>query len=316
MQNPHCSRCNGITKKFGKDKLGNQRFYCNACQCAFIPAKKEIRIPKEKALLCLKLLVEGNSVRSTERITEVHRDTILRLLNIVGERCEKVMDERIKNIPIERIEADEIWGFVKKKEGHKNTEEESENNKIGDAYTFVGIEAKTKLVVCYLLGRRDMASAVTFIEKMQRASDGRFQLSTDGFRSYIDAVDSVFGTEIDYGMLIKKYKSDESGNIARRYSPGDFVSAKKITVMGNPDHKLLSTSYVERQNLTMRMSMRRLTRLTNGFSKKWENLDKSLALHFAYYNFCRVHKSLRVTPALEAGITDHVWTLEELIGSI
>ena len=316
MQNPHCSQCNGATKKYGKDKLGNQRFYCVTCQRAFIPAKKEIRIPKDKAILCLKLLVEGNSIRSTERITDIHRDTILRLLNIVGERCEKVMDERIKGIPIERIEADEIWGYVQKKEGHKKTEEEIENTKIGDAYTFVGIEAKTKLVVCFLLGRRDIVSATKFMEKMQRASDGRFQLTTDGLRSYIDAVESVFGTDIDYGMLIKNYKSDETDSASRRYSPGDFVSAQKITVMGNPDHKLLSTSYVERQNLTMRMSMRRLTRLTNAFSKKWENLNKALALHFAYYNFCRIHKSLRVTPAMEAGITDHVWTIEELIGAL
>ena len=312
MQNPHCPICSGATKKYGKDKLGNQRFYCTACQKAFIPNKKEIRLEKSKALLCLNLLVEGNSVRATERITGVHRDTVLHLLNVVGSHCQRLMDEKIVNIPLERIEADEIWGFVQKKEGHKYAMAEIENEKIGDAYTFVGIEAKTKLVVCFLLGRRNLESAIKFMEKLQRASDGRFQLTTDGLRAYVDAVETTFGADVDYAMLIKKYKSDETKTFDRRYSPGDFVNAHKVAITGNPDRKFISTSYVERQNLTMRMSMRRLTRLTNGFSKKWENLEKALSLHFAYYNFCRIHKSLRVTPAMEAGLTDHVWAIEEL----
>lgn len=145
---------------------------------------------------------------------------------------------------------------------------------------------------------------------------GQFQLTTDGLRAYVDAVEQTFGTDIDYAQLVKQYKSDETGNIARRYSPGDFVSAKKVTVTGNPDQEKISTSYVERQNLTMRMSMRRLTRLTNGFSKKWENFNKALALHFGFYNFCKVHQSIRVTPAMEAGITDHIWTIDELIGAL
>lgn len=313
MTNPHCSVCSRIARKYGKDKLGNQRFHCDACRKTFIPHKKTIRIERSKALLCLKLLVEGNSIRSTERITEIHRDTILNLLNVVGERCERVMEEKIVNIPLEFVEADEIWGYVKKKEAHK-TKEEKENNKLGDAYTFVGIEAKSKLVVCYLLGRRDLESAIKFMEKMQRASDGRFQLSTDGLRAYIEAVEQVFGTDIDYAQLVKSYRSDEAGKAERRYSPGDFIGAKKVPIMGNPDEARISTSYIERQNLTMRMSMRRLTRLTNGFSKKWENFEKALGLHFAYYDFCKVHQSLRVTPAMEAGITDHIWSLDELIG--
>jgi IS1 family transposase/transposase-like protein len=312
MRSTHCSQCNGLTRKFGKDKLGNQRFRCDACPRTFITEKKEIRLDRDKVLLCLKLLVEGCSVRSTERIADVHRDTIMHLLNVMGERCQRLMDEKIQGIPLDHVEADEIWGFVQKKEGHKYTAEDRENTKLGDAYTFVGIEAKSKLVVCFLLGRRDLASATKFTEKLQRASDGRFQLTTDGLRAYVDAVEQVFGAEIDYGMLIKKYKSDETGRFERRYSPGDFVSAHKMAVMGNPDLDKISTSYVERQNLTMRMSMRRLTRLTNAFSKKWENLEKALALHFAYYNFCRVHKTLRVTPAMEARLTDHVWELSEL----
>jgi transposase-like protein/IS1 family transposase len=311
---PPCPQCDGITRKFGKDKFGQQRFRCNVCPKTFIVEKRGMRLEKSKAIMCLKLLVEGNSVRSTERITTVHRDTILHLLEVAGTRCEEVMEKHIHNIAIERIEADEIWGFVGKKEGHK-TEGEKINPKLGDAYTFVGIEAKSKLVVCFVLGRRDLPTATKFMEKMNRAAEKRFQLTTDGLQSYLGAVQQVFGEEIDFAQLVKSYKSDETGNIARRYSPGDFVSAVKVPVSGNPDMEKVSTSYVERQNLTMRMSMRRLTRLTNGFSKKWENMEKALALHFAYYNFCRIHQTLRVTPAMEAGITDHVWSIEELTGN-
>ncbi len=311
---PPCLHCNGNTRKFGKDKFNQQRYHCNACNKTFITEKREMRLEKSKVIMCLKLLVEGNSVRSTERITTVHRDTILHLLEVVGTRCEEVMEKYIHNVAIERIEADEIWGFVGKKEGHK-TEGEKTNPKLGDAYTFVGIEAKSKPVVCFVLGRRDLPTATQFMEKMNRAAEKRFQLTTDGLQSYLGAVQQVFGEEIDFAQLVKSYKSDETGNIARRYSPGDFVSAVKVPVSGNPDMEKVSTSYVERQNLTMRMSMRRLTRLTNGFSKKWENMEKALALHFAYYNFCRIHQTLRVTPAMEAGITDHVWSIEELTGN-
>ncbi len=311
----NCPNCSGKTRKFGIDKLGNQRFRCDVCPKTFIAQKKLIRIDRKDAILCLKLLVEGNSVRSTERITGIHRDTILNLLNVVGERCERVMAEKVKGVKVGYIEADEIWGFVQKKEGHKKTEEDIKNTKIGDAYTFVGIEAKSKLVLAYHLGRRDSASALKFTEKLDHATAGIFQLTTDGLAAYLSAVEETFGADIDYAQLVKTYKSDQTGNIDRRYSPGDFTGAKKVTINGNPDEEMISTSYVERQNLTMRMSMRRLTRLTNGFSKKWENFNKALALHFAYYNFCKVHQSLRVTPAMEAGIADHIWTMDELIGS-
>lgn len=316
MESLQCSQCGGPVRKFGKDKYGQQRFHCNPCNSTFIADKKPMRLEKSRAILCLKLLVEGNSVRSTERITGVHRDTVLHLLEVVGTRCEQVMGEQIHHIAIERIEADEIWGFIGKKEGHK-TEGEKNNAKLGDAYTFVGIEATSKLVVCFVLGRRDLPTATTFIQKMNRAAEGRFQLTTDGLQSYVGAVKKVFGDEIDFAQLVKSYRSDATGNLARRYSPGDFVSAMKVPVTGNPEREKVSTSYIERQNLTMsmRMSMRRLTRLTNAFSKKWENMEKTLALHFAYYNFCRVHQTLRVTPAMEAKLTDHIWTLDELIGA-
>jgi transposase-like protein/IS1 family transposase len=314
MDSLQCSQCGGSVKKFGKNKQGQQRFRCTPCNKTFIVDKKEMRLEKRKAILCLKLLVEGNSVRSTERITTVHRDTILRLLEVIGTRCEEVMEQYIRDIPMGNVEADEIWGFVGKKEGHKK-EEEKKDTHIGDAYTFVAIEAKSKLVVCYALGRRDFETAKKFMDKLQKVASGRFQLTTDGLRAYLDAVEQTFGIDIDFAQLVKSYKSDTIGKAERRYSPGDFVSAVKVPIAGNPVMETVSTSYVERQNLTMRMSMRRLTRLTNGFSKKWENMEKALAIHFAYYNFCRVHQSLRVTPAMEAKITDHVWTLDELLGA-
>jgi transposase-like protein/IS1 family transposase len=307
-----CPNCGGETQRYGKDKLGNQRFRCQTCPRTFIAHKKAIRLERAKALLCLRLLVEGSSIRSTERIAGVHRDTVLNLAIVVGTHCEALLDTTIRNIPFERIEADEIWGFVQKKEARKTDEEE--NSRIGDAYTFVGIEAKTKLIACFVLGRRDMPTTLKFIEKLARAAGPRFQLTTDGFHTYREAVERVFGSDIDFAQLVKQYRSDDANE--RRYSPGDFVRATKVIASGQPDTSKISTSYVERQNLTMRMSMRRLTRLTNGFSKKWENLEKALALHFAYYNFCRIHSSLRLTPAMEAGLTDHIWALDELVQDV
>ena len=315
MESIFCPQCSGIVRKYGKDKFGQQRYRCTPCARTFITDKKPMRLQKAKAILCLKLLVEGNSIRSTERISDVHRDTVLHLIEVVGERCEKVMEEQIKNIPLQYVQTDEIWGFVRKKEGHKR-EEEKKNPQLGDAYTFVGIEAKTNLVLCYELGRQDIKTATRFMEKLKNAADSRFQLTTDGLRAYIEAVEETFGIEIEFAQLVKVYKSDESRRIERRYSPGDFVSAVKTPIMGDPEPENITTSHVGRQNLTMRMSMRRLTRLTNVHSKKWKNLEKALAIHFAYYNFCCVHQSLRVTPAMEAKITDHIWTVEELVGDI
>jgi IS1 family transposase/transposase-like protein len=309
--------CSFTARRFGYDRKHNQRFQCHICGKTWIDAQVRMlgtmRIDEAKALMALNMLVEGCSIRTIERLTSIGKTAILNLLVLAGERCEKLMRERIKSIPLELVEADEIWGYVQMKEARKESRGLADDNTVGDAYCFVGIEAKTKLIACYELGRRDIPTATRFIEKLQRASDGRFQLTTDGLRAYVGAVEDVFGADIDYGMLIKSYVSDTTGKGERRYSPGDFIAATKLTVTGNPDHSKLSTSYVERQNLTIRMMMRRLTRLTNAFSKKWENLNKAYALHFAYYNFCRVHSSLRVTPAMEATITDHVWSIAEML---
>ncbi|MGH9425182.1 MAG: hypothetical protein ACRD2L_02595 [Terriglobia bacterium] len=182
---------------------------------------------------------------------------------------------------------------------------------IGDAYTFVGIDAKTKLILCFELGKRDGVTTLAFIEKLRRATNGRYQLTTDGFKPYVGAVEEVFGADIDFAQLVKLYSGDEETR--ERYSPGEVIETIPVPIQGDPRLDQISTSYVERQNLTMRMCMRRLTRLTNGFSKKWDNLKAALALNFAYYNFCRVHQTLRMTPAMDAGIADHIWSLGELL---
>jgi IS1 family transposase len=262
--------------------------------------------------MVVKLLVEGNSIRSTQRITGVDQNTIMKILKLAGERCEKLMGRLIVNVPVKDVEADEIWGYVGKKEGHKMPHEEN-NMTIGDQYCFVAVERHTKLVLNFALGRRDTATTQVFIEGLRAAtSDQSFQITTDGFKSYVAAICDTLGDRVSFAQLIKVYRSDPEAE--RRYSPGEVVDTEVVPIMGNPDTARVCTSIVERQNLTIRMQMRRLTRLTNAFSKKWENLWAAYCLHFAHYNFCRVHRSLRVTPAMEAGITDHIWEIKELLG--
>ena len=312
-----CHNCQNRSNKHGKDRNGVQRYRCLPCRRVFLDPNHErpfgpMRIGQDKAVLALNLLVEGNSIRSTERLTGLHRDTIMDLLVLSGERCERLMNERIRNVPVSAVQADEIWTFVKKKEKRRSYSERF-NMKIGDAYTFVGIDADTKLVLCFELGRRDTSSTVRFMSKLDRATAGRFQLTTDGFTPYVGAVEDQFGADIDFSQLVKVYSSDKTTR--ERYSPGHVVGTFDRKITGDPEIERISTSFVERQNLTMRTFIRRMTRLCLAFSKKWENLKAALALHFAYYNFCRVHRSLKVTPAMEAGIADHVWTIEELIST-
>lgn len=311
-----CHNCQIVAVKIGKDRKGNQRFRCNACRKTFAELQEKpldnMRLPLEKALLCLKLLVEGNSIRSTERITGVEKKTILSLLVLVGEKCERLLDERIKGLAVNDVQADEMWGYVGMKEKTKRRQLKHDST-LGDAYTFVAIERHTKLVLAWHLGRRNVRDTVEFTEKLERATSGRFQLTTDGFVAYPDAVSYSLGTRVDFAQLIKVYAQPEQGGGERRYSPPFVVDSIPTPRFGNPDPERICTSHVERQNLTMRMMMRRLTRLTNAFSKKWENLRAALALHFAYYNFCRIHKSIRCTPAMEAGITKTVWSLEDLL---
>lgn len=315
----NCQSCNGQAKKFGKDRKGNQRFRCLTCSKTFTAAERlnGHYLPMDKTLLVFQLLIEGNSIRSTERITGVHRDTIINLLVEMGAKCEKLMEEKIKGIHVTDVQADEMWGFVGMKEKTKKRKQYvsplGPDGSMGDAWTFVALESKSKLVVAWHLGRRGLKDTTEFAGKLEKATEGRFQLTTDGFKGYPDALAFTLGTRIDFAQLEKVYKHTEQGGGERRYSPAEVIKAVPVIQWGNPAAERISTSHVERQNLTVRMSVRRLTRLTNAFSKKWENLKAALALHFAFYNFCRIHKTLRCTPAMEAGITSHVWELKELI---
>jgi len=266
----------------------------------------------DKQIAILSVLVEGNSIRSTERMTQTHRDTIMRLLRRIGDHCQRLMDHHLRGLQSQHLQVDEIWTFVQKKQAQL-TEDEYQNRELGDQYVFVAIDAETKLIPTFLVGKRDRQTALQFLITLQKqlAQHGRIQLMTDGLLAYRDAVELTFGAEIDYAQAVKLYASVDAGD--GRYSPPRVSEVVKTVIMGNPDHHYISTSYVERQNLTMRMAMRRFTRLTNAFSKKLANLKAALALHFAHYNFMRVHRTLRVTPAMEAGIANHVWKWEELL---
>ena len=310
-----CAECGMRCQRFGTHRNGLQRFRCPTCKKTYTEEHKrliaDMTITDEKALLALKLMVEGNSLRSTERITGLDINTLMKLLVRAGEKCEKLMGRLMVNIPVNDVQCDEIWAFVSKKEGHK-LPMESDDESIGDAYCFVAIERYTKLVLNFALGRRSQATTDAFIEGLRHATSGqRFQISTDGFVPYKSAITTTLGDRCDFAQVIKVFTQDPEGQ--RKYSPADISHMEKVPVMGNPDHAKICTSHVERQNLTIRMSMRRLTRLTNAFSKKWDNLWSAYCLHFAYYNFCRIHKTLRVTPAMETGVTTKVWTLTDLL---
>lgn len=252
------------------------------------------------------------SIRSAERVTNLHRDTILKLLVLAGDRCQKRMKQLIRNVPVEDVQADEIWGFCFKKE--KNRWQHEKNvYEIGDAWCYVGIERNTKLILAWQLGKRDPETTFNFVGKLRYATGNqRFQLTTDGLSLYKPAVGLQLHGYADYAQLVKIYSSPGDGE--QRYSPGEVVEAVPVPVMGLPKRERICTSHIERQNLSIRMGMRRMTRLTNGFSKKWANLEAAYALWFAYYNFCRKHQTVRVTPAMESELTDHVWSISELLG--
>ena len=253
-------------------------------------------------------LVEGNSINATCRMLGVGKHTVLRLLEDAGCACAAYHDAMVRGLCSRRVQCDEIWSFVYGKD--KNLTMEQMQSGMGSVWTWTAIDADSKLIVTYMLGDRGAGTAYAFMRDLASRLETRIQLTTDGHRVYAEAVENAFGSEIDYAMLVKLYGSSNDGE--SRYSPATCIGCRTGVLSGNPDPKYVSTSYVERQNLSMRMGMRRFTRLTNGFSKKVENHGHQVALYFMHYNFCRVHKTLRVTPAMEAGLTDHVWSLEEL----
>lgn len=268
------------------------------------------RLPIEKRAQIIGMLVEGNSMRAVSRMADCSINTVTKLLEEVGFACNLYQAEHLRNLNCKRIQCDEIWGFCYSKEKNVAPADKGVLGH-GDVWTWCALDADTKLMVSYLVGKRDADYALTFMTDVASRLAHRVQLTTDGHKPYLYAVEGAFGMDVDYAMLVKNYGAP-STNEARRYSPAHLISADRVLITGNPEFAKVSTSHVERQNLTMRMSMRRLTRLTNGFSKKVENLEHAVSLHFMHYNFARVHKTLRVTPAMEAGIADHVWTLEEI----
>ncbi|MGA2797472.1 MAG: hypothetical protein ABSE63_07845 [Thermoguttaceae bacterium] len=313
-----CSTCNHIKfKKHGHDQHGNQRYRCLLCGVTWISPKSgplgNMRLEKAKIVLCLRLLLEGNSIRSIERILGINRNTILHLLEIAGQRAVWYWELKMVNLPVEHVEVDEIWGFVGCKE--KNRVKLERNTEFGDAYCYTAIERNTKLLVAWHLGKRSPHDAERFADKLFRVTTGRFQLSTDGYLPYTKIMPRVFNEQVDFAQLVKIYGNQNQGT-AGRYSPPEIIDIHKHIICGNPVKDLICTSHVERQNLNIRMGVRRMTRLTNAYSKKWENHKAHLALYFLYYNFCRVHATLKTTPAMAQGLTTQVWSIEKLLDEL
>ncbi|SEW32167.1 DDE domain-containing protein [Aliiroseovarius sediminilitoris] len=266
---------------------------------------------KTRALI-IRLLVEGNSIRATSRIADVSKNTVNKLLIDAGKACAKYHDEYVRNVKASVIQCDEIWSFTYAKQKNVRTATAAPEG-AGDTWTWTAIDSDSKLIVSYMVGGRDSEYAIEFMDDLRDRLANRVQLTTDGHKAYLEAVEGAFGGDVDYAQLIKIYGDMGGKTAARKYSPAECTGIKKRTVEGNPDKALISTSFVERQNLTMRMHMRRFTRLTNGFSKKVENHMHAVALHFMYYNFVKVHQTLRFTPAMAAGLTDRLWDVEDIV---
>ncbi|MGB8030085.1 MAG: hypothetical protein WCF30_10510 [Terracidiphilus sp.] len=263
----------------------------------------------DKQIAVIAALAEGSSIRSIERMTGIHRDTIMRLGVRVGQRCTALMDAKMRNLPCTRLEMDEIWGFVGKKEKHIKVDDPPE---VGSVWTFCVIDADSKLVPAFRVGQRDAATANAFLADVSGRMRNRVQISTDALNAYKEAIERSFGGDADYGQIVKTYGSITTED-NRRYSAPEFVSCEKKVIAGRPDLDLISTSYVERLNATTRLHMRRLTRLTLAFSKKRGNFEAAVGLHFAYYNFVKRHNTLRCTPAMAAGVTGTFWSVGDLL---
>jgi transposase-like protein/IS1 family transposase len=310
-----CHNCNTACNRFGKHRNGLQRYRCSQCRKTFTEDHArplgDMRLPMDKAESILKLLVEGMSLRSIERVTGVHRDTIMRLLLVAGERCQQLMDAKMRNLSTRYLQVDEIWTYVGKKRRNVRSGDSPE---LGDQWVYVAIDAETKLVPSFRIGKRVRPDTWAFLWDLHQRVANRVQLTTDGLNHYTVSVPECFGTDVDFAQLTKMFGDfGQFDSPDARYSPPRISGVISKVRQGDPDPDHISTSFVERQNLTMRMAMRRFTRLTNAFSKKLSHLKAAVALHFAYYNFCRIHSSLRVTPCMASGITDHIWSLEDLV---
>ncbi len=307
-----CPNCHTGCRKFGK-RAHHQRYQCLQCRKVFTEGRSGVLngmyLPVEKAEMILRMLLEGNSVSSVVRRTEVHQKTVLKLLVLAGEKAERIMAKNIVNVQVRDVECDEAWSFIGKKQ--KRVKPEDDQN-LGDCYVHVAIERHSKLVLNIAMGKRDQTTTDVLIEGVRHATRGTFQITTDGHAPYRSAITTTLDDRVTgFAQLIKVYRSSQDGE--KRYSPAEVASVEVVPVTGQPDPERICTSIVERSNLSLRMGLRRFTRLTNGFSKKWENHWAAVALWYCWYNFGRIHKSLRVTPAMAAGIADHQWTVRELL---
>lgn len=273
------------------------------------------RLPDAKRIQILHMLVEGASMRSISRVVGVSINTVTKLLVDAGEACRAYHDENVRGLTCQRVQCDEIWSFCYAKEKNVPAERKGEPG-YGNVWTWTALCSDSKLMVSWVCGGHDAGYALALMDDLRSRLENRVQLTTDGHTAYLQAVEGAFGGDVDYAMLVKLYGEEPIREPERRYSPAVCVGARKTMVEGNPDPKHVSTSHVERQNLTMRMSMRRFTRLTNGFSKKLANHEHSLSLYFAYYNFVRIHKSLKVTPAMAAGVTTRLWEMADLLAVV
>jgi IS1 family transposase len=267
----------------------------------------------EKQVAVISALAEGNSIRSIERMTEIHRDTIMRLGVRVGETCHQILDQKMRGLNCSRIEVDELWGFIGKK--RRNATETDRRQGLGDVWTFMGIDPETKLIPSFVVGPRDRYHAHMFMEDLAGRLTNRIQLSTDAMVNYADAVERAFGPVIDYAQIVKEYSTPSGAEVQRRYSPGELRAVHKIPMIGAPNHNHICTSYIERANLTVRTHCKRLARLTLAFSKKLPNFKAAIALNLAYYNLVKTHGSLRCTPAMAAGIETSHWTVADLVNA-
>ena len=314
-----CLTCQrGTATKFGTTAAKTPRYRCRDCGATFTEAKPNPlgahTTSVDDAVKVFTLMTEGMSIRAISRVTGIHKTTILSLLTTVGEHCARLFDEKVQNVRPRFVQADEAWTFVQKKQKRLKMTDPEER---GDQYVWIALDSETKAVLSYDVGKREALSAYEFIGDLTKriAETHRCQLTTDGLEGYINAVDEHFGADVDFAQLVKQDAPPRTNGPNWFRPSAHVVAAIPTLITGDPDFARISTSHVERANLTVRMHLRRFTRLTNGFSKKLANLKAAVSVFVAWYNFCKVHQTIRVTPAMEAGLTDHVWSLQELLGT-
>jgi transposase-like protein/IS1 family transposase len=308
-----CPICNGGTRRFGWNRNGSQRYRCDACRKTFTDAETRHQDNRftdpATMLIIINQILEGASIRSQERIYHVSRNTIIAAIVEAGEKCESFLRKTVQNVKVRDVQCDEIWGFCGMKEKTRLRKQLPENG-IGDVWMFTAIERETKLILTWHVGKRTPVDTGIFADNLYFATQGRFQLTTDGFTPYRTAIPAILGNRVDFATLVKVYGESEDD---RRYSPATVIDVIATPRLGNPEESRICTSHVERANKTLRMQIRRLTRLTDGHSKKWGNHEAAMALFLAFYNFCRKHGTIKMTPAQASGLTTEQWTLERLL---